>query len=87
MHHLQHLGKRSYLVGLYENRIGDTRVNAFLESLGIGHEKIVADKLYLAAKLIRQHLPAVRIAHVKTVLDRYDRILSAKTGVIVAKLS
>src|SRR5690606_2120234 len=54
----QGLGQRANLVELDQDRVADALVDAFLENLGVGHEQVVTDQLYLLTDLVGQHLPA-----------------------------
>ena len=46
---VERLGERADLVHLDEDRVGRTAVDAHLETLGVRHERVVADELHAVA--------------------------------------
>ena len=57
------------LVDFDQNRVGYTAINSLLQTLGIGHEKIVAHKLDFASNFFGQHLPAVPIIFCQAIFE------------------
>src|SRR5690606_38974493 len=81
----QGLGQRANLVELDQDRIADALVDALLENLGVGHEQVVTDQLYLLTDLVGQHLPARPVGLVHAIFDGNDRVALAQVGAIIGE--
>ncbi len=53
LHGFQRFGQGADLVDLDQNRIGDARLDAARQALGVGDEQIVADQLDLRRRACR----------------------------------
>ena len=79
-------GNRTDLVELDKDRVAAAKADTLCKSLGVGYEQIVADQLYLAAKLLGKLLPAFPVLFVQSVLDGDDGILFNKLLPVSNKL-
>src|SRR6185369_11018481 len=62
---------------LYQNRVAYSHAHASSESFCVGNEKVVSDKLYLAAQFTGEHGPAIPVVLGESVFDGNDGILGA----------
>ena len=72
---VERLRKRSDLVDLDQNRVGDALFDSLGETHGVRDKKIVADQLHAIAKDVGLVLPAGPFVLVQAVLDGEDRVL------------
>ena len=71
----QGLGNGTDLVQFDQDAVAGAQLDALAQTLGVGHEQVVADQLYLAAQLLGHLLPAVPVFFIQTIFDGDDRIL------------
>ena len=74
-HGFESLGQRTDLVHFDENRVGNTGIDALLQTNLVGDEQIVADELNLFPQRLAHQAPAFPVVFGKTILDGEDRKL------------
>ena len=66
---IESLGERADLVDLHQQRVGDTALDALLQTLRVGDEQVVADDLNPLADRSGQFRPTVPLVLAQRILD------------------
>ena len=74
VHRVQRLGKRTDLVDLNQNRVGNAKLNALIQEFRIGDKKIITYQLYFITNLFGKYFPTVPIVFAHAIFDGNDRV-------------
>ena len=72
---LQCLGQGTNLVDLDEDGVAQSTGDAIGQALGVRDKEVITDELHLAAKSIREHLPALEVILSHAIFNRDDWIV------------
>ena len=79
---IERFGEGADLVHLDQDRVGQPLADPIGKSLGVGHEKIIADELAAIPQGFGQRRPAFEVVLGTAILDRQDRVLLGQIGEI-----